>query len=92
MRQELQVKGVSRRAVIVPTDEESIFEQVICIVREDAETISAEAVLRQAEAELLSECEEEEENPLARRVLPLILLLILLSLIGVLTWCFFFGA
>ena len=92
MRQELQVKGVSRRAVIVPTDEESIFEQVICIVREDAETISAEAVLRQAEAELLSECEEEEENPLALRVLPLILLLILLSLIGVLTWCFFFGA
>lgn len=93
MRQEVQAKGVSRRVVIVPTDDESIFEQVICIVREDADVVSADMVLRQAEAELLSEVEEPEETPPPLlRALPVVLALLLLALLGVLVWCFFYGA
>lgn len=94
MKQEIQVKGVSRRVVIVPTDEESVFEEVICIVKEDAETISADAILRQAEEELYQSVPEdmEEPTPLLLRVLPHFLILLLLGLLTVLTWCFFFGA
>lgn len=93
MKQEIQVKGVSRRVVIVPTDEESVFEEVICIVKEDAETVSAEAILRQAEAELCQSYEEDEteHTPLLLRMLPALMLLLLVVIVGVLTWCFFFG-
>lgn len=91
MKQEIQVKGVSRRVVIVPTDEESVFEEVICIVKEDAETVSAEAILRQAEEELYQTVEEEENTPRFLGILPALMLLLLTVLVGVLAWCFFFG-
>lgn len=93
MKQEIRVKGVSRRVVIVPTDEESVFEEVICIVKEDASAVSADAILRQAEAELYHSVPEEEEEPptMLLRILPLMMLLLLLALAGILTWCFFFG-
>lgn len=93
MKQEIQVKGVSRRVVIVPADAESVFEEVICIVKEDAETVSAETILRQAEAELYQSVrEDEEEKPPLLRFFPTVLILLFLALIGILTWCFFFGA
>lgn len=91
MRQELQVKGVSRRVVIVPTDDESIFEQVICIVKEDAETVSAETVLREAEEALFCEMEEDPETSFLLRALPLVLLALLVLIAAVLVWCYFFG-
>ncbi len=92
MKQEILVKGVSRRVVIVPTDAQSVFEEVICIVKEDAETVTADGILREAEAALLRSVEEEADPvPLFLRLLPALMAVLLLVLAGVLTWCFFFG-
>ena len=93
MKQDLSVQGTSRRAVIVPTDDESIFEQVICIVREDAPLITAEAILREAQEALHMNPEKGSDRPpsLARMLLPVLILCAIL-LFAFLAWCYFFGA
>ena len=93
MKQELSIHGTSRRVVIVPTDEESIFEQVICIVREDAPEISAEAILREAQEVLHMEPGAHSDRPpsLSKLLLPVLILMVLV-MIAFLAWCYFFGA
>lgn len=93
MKQELSIHGTSRRVVIVPTDEESIFEQVICIVREDAPEISAESILREAQEVLNMEPGARSDRPpsLPKLLLP-VLILTVLALFAFLAWCYFFGA
>ena len=93
MKQDLSVQGVSRRVVIVPTDDESIFEQVICIVREDAPQVSAEAVLREARETLHMKPEADPERPpsLLRMLFPVMILVVLLFF-AFLAWSYFFGA
>ena len=60
------VKGTSRRVVVVPAEPETVFEQIIYVVRDDALSaggVSAEDVLRDAE-ELL---QPPEEPPAEKR-------------------------
>ena len=93
MKQNLSVQGTSRRVVIVPTDDESIFEQVICIVREDAQFTTPETILREAQETLHIHPEKETERSpsLARLLLP-ILILCAVMFIAFLVWCYYFGA
>ncbi|MBQ9044925.1 MAG: hypothetical protein IJ112_03150 [Oscillospiraceae bacterium] len=48
-------KGVSRRIVVVPGEESSVYEQIIYVVRDDAARsgITAQAVLQEAQRCLL---------------------------------------
>ena len=61
----IPAKGTSRRVVIVPGSEDSLFEQIICIVRDDRaaqDGVSADSVLREAESMLRVEPEQPAEE------------------------------
>lgn len=78
-------KGTSRRVVIVPGDDNGVFEQIIYVVRDDLicqQGVSADEVLRQAQALLRAEPadEEESEPPAVFSRAVLILVLIALAL------------
>lgn len=79
------VKGTSRRVVIVPCGNDSVFEQVIYIVRDEWATgrgITADHILQEAEALIRSESapvEEKESEPVFPH--PLLLLLFLFFLL-----------
>ena len=53
----LCARGVSRRIVVVPADDNQIYEKVIYIVRDDAASrgVTAQEVLREAQSLLLPE-------------------------------------
>lgn len=63
----IPVKGTSRRVVIVQGEEDSVFEQIICVVRDESLSqhgVTAETILREAEELLrLNESEEGDEPP-----------------------------
>ena len=47
------LKGTSRRVVIIPCSSDSIFEQILCVVRDEEFTqrgVSAESVLKEAQS------------------------------------------
>ena len=79
------LKGVSRRVVIIPCGSDSVFEQILCIVRDEKlvqHGVTAETILQ--EAQLLI-TEGETESPFyparnsRRRYFHAILLILLIA-------------
>lgn len=81
----LTAKGTSRRVVIVPCEDDSVFEQIICVVRADPTNrhdVTAESILQEAEMLLMPENSEEgEEEPriFSGAVVALMVIAIILS-------------
>ncbi len=77
----IPAKGTSRRVVIVPCDHDSVFEQVIYIVRDEWASkrgITADHILREAEELIRLDSENDDENtPRSWFPHPLLLLLFL---------------
>ena len=78
----IPAKGTSRRVVIVPCDHDSVFEQVIYIVRDEWASkrgITADHILREAEELIRLDSENDDENiPRSWFPHPLLLLLLLI--------------
>ena len=93
----IPAKGTSRRVVIVRGDNDSVFEQIIYIVRDDCLTgngVSAEHVLREAVQSIHLNREEdcpEEEPKLYSRVLLVLVIIAFLLAVGILTYLHFHG-
>ena len=93
----IPAKGTSRRVVIVPGLEDSMFEQIIYIVRDDRASqsgVSAEHILREAEDMLKSESDElpqEERSPFFSGVVLGLLTLALILLTAILLYLHFYG-
>lgn len=83
----LTAKGTSRRVVIVPGEEGSVFEQIICVVRADPASrqgVTAESILQEAEMLLMPEDSEETEEPpriFSGAVVVLLVIAIVLSVV-----------
>lgn len=83
----IPAKGTSRRVVIVPGNENSVFEQIIYVVRDDPVSqrgVTADHVLREAEQMLQTEQTPEEYDD-AEPLLFSRLVLILMVIIFILT-------
>ncbi len=93
----IPAKGTSRRVVIVRGDQDSVFEQIIYVVRDDClsgEGVSADRVLREAIQAIHSDLEEgeaEESSALYSRVLLLLVIIAFLLTVGILAYLYFFG-
>lgn len=86
---ESSVKGTSRRVVIIPCEKDSVFEQILCIVRDEQFAqigVTAETILQEAQS-LISEQENDDSTYFSRhnsrRLRRIITLIILLPLIVV---------
>ena len=93
----IPAKGTSRRVVIVRGDADSLFEQVIYIVRDDRVTgtgVSADHVLREAIRSIEQENAKEEPEPhslLFSRVLFMLVVTALLLTAAILIYLFYCG-
>ena len=93
----IPAKGTSRRVVIVRGDDDSVFEQIIYIVRDECLTgsgVSAEHVLREAVQSIhLNQGEDcpEEEPKLYSRVLLVLVIISFLLTVGILAYLHFYG-
>lgn len=93
----IPAKGTSRRVVIVPGENDSVFEQVIYIVRDDCLTergVSAEKVLHEAMQSIQQETifhESTEEPALFSRLLLILVLIAFLLTIGILVYLHIYG-
>lgn len=91
------VKGISRRVVIVPGEEDSVFEQIICVVKDDSLSqrgVTAEHILREAEELLrLQDLEEPNEQPsrLFSGVVLILMLIAFLLTAAILVYLHFHG-
>lgn len=80
----MTVKGTSRRVVIVPGEENSVFEQIICVVRDETASrqgVSAEAILQEAESILAPDPPEEDEETPPRFFSGAVLILMLIAFV-----------
>ena len=90
----IPAKGASRRVVIVRGEDDSMFEQIIYIVRDNRVTgtgVSAEHVLREAVRSLEQDPEEEalEAHPLVfSRVIFMLVITALLLTAAILIYVF----
>lgn len=98
MRQKIgriPAKGTSRRVVIVPGEEDGLFEQIICVVRDDQASqrgVTAETILREAQDLLqIQELDEEERPRLFSGVVLILMLTALLLLTAILVYLYFHG-
>ena len=92
----IPAKGTSRRVVIVRGEDDSLFEQIIYVVRDDClsgKGVSADRVLREAVRALHSESGDDEEKPsfLFSHVLLILVLTALLLTFGILIYLHFYG-
>ena len=93
----IPAKGTSRRVVIVRGDHDSVFEQIIYIVRDDCladNGVSADDVLREAVQALHTESFEENEasaSSLFSRILMILLFTAILLAIGILLYLHYYG-
>ena len=93
----IPAKGTSRRVVIVRGDNDSVFEQIIYIVRDDflsVSGVSAEHVLREAVQSLDGNWEEDcpEEPPkLYSNILLVLIVISFLLAVGILIYLHFLG-
>ena len=92
----IPAKGTSRRVVIVRGEEDSVFEQIIYIVRDDClsgKGVSADSVLREAVQSLHLEHEEDKEDFSMRfsRILLFLLIIAFLLTFGILVYLHFHG-
>ena len=92
----IPAKGTARRVVIVRGENDSVFEQIIYIVRDECLTgggVSAEHVLREAMQTLRQEPVSEEEIPpplFSKPVFVLVLIAFILT-IGILFYFYLHG-
>ena len=92
----IPVKGTSRRIVIVKGENDSFFEQIIYIVRDDCfvgKGVSADRVLHEAVQSLHAEREDEVEEPslVFSRILLVLVIIALFLTIGILIYLHFNG-
>lgn len=93
----IPAKGTSRRVVIVRGDDDSVFEQIIYIVRDDCLTgsgVSAEHVLREAVQSIhLNQGEDFPEEPpkIYSHVLLILVIISFLLAVGILVYLHFHG-
>ncbi len=92
----IPAKGTSRRVVIVRGEADSVFEQIIYIVRDDClsgKGVSADSVLREAVQSIHLEHEEDQGDPSMRfsRVLLFLLIIAFLLTFGILVYLHFHG-
>lgn len=93
----IPAKGTSRRVVIVRGDHDSVFEQIIYIVRDDCfagDGVSADDVLREAVQALHIENTDENEEVsslLFSRVLMFLVFIAILLTIGILLYLHYYG-
>lgn len=93
----IQAKGTSRRVVIVRCDQDSVFEQIIYVVRDDClsgKGISADHVLREAIQTVQSDWTEEdagEPSAIYSRVILALVIIAFLLTIGILAYLYFHG-
>ena len=93
----IPAKGTSRRVVIVRGDYDSVFEQIIYIVRDDClagDGVSADDVLREAVQALHIENTDENEEAsslLFSRVLMFLVFIAILLIIGILLYLHYYG-
>ena len=87
----IPAKGTSRRVVIVRGETDSVFEQIIYIVRDDClsgKGVSADNVLREAMQSLHLEKEENKEDSAMRfsRILLILVIIAFLLTFGILVY------
>ena len=92
----IPAKGTSRRVVIVRGEDDSLFEQIIYIVRDDSLTgkgVSADHVLQEAVQSIRAETGENVDEPpmLFSRILLVLVMIALLLTIVILTYLHFYG-
>lgn len=93
----IPVKGTSRRIVIVRGDEDSLFEKVVYIVRDDrlAERgVTADRVLMEAiqavQNETISE-RSDDESPLFSKLVLILVIIVFLLTASILLYLHFHG-
>lgn len=87
----IPAKGISRRVVIVRGETDSVFEQIIYIVRDDClsgKGVSADSVLREAVQSLHMEQKEEKEDSAMRfsRILLILVITAFFLTFGILVY------
>ena len=92
----IPVKGTSRRVVIVKGENDSVFDQIIYIVRDDClsgKGVSADRILHEAVQSLHSEREDDVEEPslVFSRILLVLVIIALFLTIGILIYLHFYG-
>lgn len=92
----IPVKGTSRRVVIVKGENDSVFDQIIYIVRDDCisgKGVSADRILHEAVQSIRAEHEDEAEESsiLFSRVLLVLVILALFLAIGILIYLHVYG-
>ena len=92
----IPVKGTSRRVVIVKGENDSVFDQIIYIVRDDRLSgtgVSADRVLYEAIQSLHAEREDdaEETSLLFSRILLVLVFIALILTMGILVYLYFCG-
>ena len=89
-------KGTSRRVVIVRGENDSVFEQIIYIVRDDCVSgkgVSSDLIMREAIQSLDSENEDDKNQSsfLFSRLMLVLVLIVLLLTFGILFYLHFYG-
>ena len=92
----IPVKGTSRRVVIVKGENDSVFDQIIYIVRDDCisgKGVSADRILHEAVQSIHAEHEDEAEESsiLFSRVLLVLVIRALFLAIGILIYLHVYG-
>ncbi len=86
----MEVKGVSRRVIVVRSPDQRFFEQAIFLLREDAlhaNAVTEEQVVRQARQAAAQYVQRTAQSPLPRRRVPGLAWFLLGAWTVGLAWC-----